>query len=333
VLSSAAPMLPRPLVLAAATGVVMFCACGGSPLSSTPTAPSPVAVASVTATDPTPDADPAPASPTVITPSAVLVGAGDISQCGLEGSTLTAKLMQQLLAETHGTGFTLGDNSNDSGTRDQYDCFARTWGPFKGNLMPSPGNHDYETTPPFYYDYFGAAAGPSGLGYYSYDRGAWHILSLNSELPEAMRQAQLEWMQRDLQQHPTPCSLAYFHRPLFSSGLYAAQRMKRLWDVLYRNGVDVIVNGHEHFYAAFPVLDPNGAPDTQFGIRQLIAGTGGARLFDRPSPQYGETIVAGTWGALVLRLGSGDYRWRFVAVDGVERDSGSGTCHGAPPVR
>jgi acid phosphatase type 7 len=315
---------------AAAVCALAFSACGGSTLSNAPTAPSPVALASTTQPEPSPT--PTPPAPTV-TPAAVLVGAGDISQCGLEGSTLTARLMEQLFAETHGTGITLGDNSNDSGSRDQYDCFARTWGPFKGNLMPSPGNHDYETNPPYYYEYFGAAAGPGGLGYYSYDRGAWHIQSLNSELPESMRQAQLDWMQRDLQQHPTQCSLAYFHRPLFSSGLYAAQRMKRLWDVLYRNGVDVIVNGHEHFFAAFPVLDPDGRPDPQYGIRQLIAGTGGARLFDRPSPQYAETIVAGTWGALVLTLGSEDYRWRFVAVDGAERHSGTGTCHGVPPAR
>jgi hypothetical protein len=159
--------------------------------------------------------------------------------------------------------------------------------------MPSPGNHDYETNPPYYYEYFGAAAGPGGLGYYSYDRGAWHILSLNSELPEGMRPAQLEWMQRDLQQHPTQCSLAYFHRPLFSSGMYAAQRMQKLWDVLYRNGVDLIVNGHEHFYAAFPLMTP---PRAGPAVRHPTVDCRNRRrrLFDRPSPQYGETVIAGT---------------------------------------
>jgi len=325
-------MRPKWLALAAAIGcAVIFCACGGSALTSSPTAPSSVATATIPTPEPTPT--PTPPSPAVISPSAVLLGAGDITQCGLEGSMLTGRLMERLLAETHGTGITLGDNSNDSGTRGEYDCFNAAWGPIKGSLMPSPGNHDYETNPPYYYEYFGAAAGPGGLGYYSYDRGAWHILSLNSELPEGMRPAQLEWMQRDLQQHPTQCSLAYFHRPLFSSGMYAAQRMQKLWDVLYRNGVDLIVNGHEHFYAAFPLMTPTGALDPQYGIRQLTAGTGGARLFDRPSPQYGETVIAGTWGVLVLTLGSDDYKWRFVATDGAERDFGTGTCHGAPPAR
>ncbi len=264
--------------------LVFTLSCGGQQLAGNAVAPSLV--------DPilaTVEPEPPPASPAALTTRATLVGAGDISQCGLGGASLTAALVERLLAQTRGTGFTLGDNSNDDGSRDKVlNCFDKTWGPLKGNLFPSPGNHDYEAdeTNPFYYEYFGAAAGPRNLGYYSYDRGGWHILALNSELPEAARQAQLDWMDADLRAHRTECALAYFHRPLFSSGVFAAQRMKKLWDVLYRNGVDVVLNGHEHFYAAFPLLDPSGGPDPQHGIRQIVAGTGGARLFERPFPKY-----------------------------------------------
>jgi hypothetical protein len=268
-----------------------------------------------------------------VTVPEVLVAAGDISQCGLQGSALTAALMNRLLQDGRATAITLGDNSNEDGSREKVmNCLDPTWGPLKGRLLPSPGNHDYESDAvnPYYYDYFGAAAGPKGLGYYSYDRGSWHILSLNSELPEGMRQAQIDWMIADLKAHPAACSLAYFHRPLFSSGRFAAARMKKLWDVLYRFGVDVVLNGHEHFYAAFPPMNPAGGPDLSFGIRQIIAGTGGARLFDRPAPSYGETIIAGQWGALVMRLGSADYEWEFVSTDGAVLDTGRGTCHDAP---
>jgi hypothetical protein len=304
-------------------------ACGGQQLTSTPIAPSIVVLPPVPAAGD-------PANPAVGRqgPAATLVGAGDISQCGLGGSELTAALMGRLLAESHGTGITMGDNSNDDGSAEKVlNCFDKTWGPLKGNLYPSPGNHDYEAdaSNPFYYQYFGASAGPTNLGYYSYDRGSWHILSLNSELPEKARGAQLDWMNADLAAHRTECTLAYFHRPLFSSGIFAAQRMKKLWDVLYRNGADVILNGHEHFYAAFPLLEPGGGPDPEYGIRQIVAGTGGARLFDRPFPTFGETIVAGTWGALSITLSSGSYDWKFISVDNVVLDSGSGSCHGIPP--
>jgi hypothetical protein len=311
--------------------LVGFLGCGGEQLASNVVAPTVVVEPALATSEPE---RVAAAAPPPLAPTATLVGAGDISQCGLGGSSLTAALVERLLAQTRGTGVTFGDNSNDDGSRDKVlNCFDKTWGPLKGNLFPSPGNHDYEAdgSNPFYYDYFGGAAGPRNLGYYSYDRGAWHILALNSELPEAARQAQLDWMDADLRAHPTQCSLAYFHRPLFSSGIFAAQRMKKLWDVLYRHGVDVILNGHEHFYAAFPLLDPGGGPDPQFGIRQIIAGTVGARLFDRPFPKYGETMVAGTWGALSIELAAARYKWDFVSVDGIVLDSGNGSCHAAPP--
>jgi hypothetical protein len=317
--------------IAALSAVGLSCllyACGGNAL---PSAPTSVASASTTAA-PAPTAAP-PAPPTL--PSlggATLVGAGDIAMCALEGSGLTSQLMQRLLSETHGTPVTFGDNSNDNGSREMFDCFDRTWGFLRGSVLPSPGNHDYEADPaaPYYFQYFGNA-GPPGLGYYSYDRGGWHILSLNTELPEGERQSQIDWLRNDLHSHRTECTLAYFHRPLFSSGAFASPRARAIFETLYKAGADVVLTGHEHFYAAFPPLNPSGAPDQQYGIREIIAGTGGARLFDRPAARYGETIVAGTWGILVFNLGAHGYDYRFVAVDGSVRDAGSGSCHDNPP--
>jgi hypothetical protein len=265
----------------------------------------------------------------------VLIGAGDISQCALNGVVLTAALMARELQNAAATGFTLGDNSNDDGSAEAYKCFDRTWGAFKANLFPVAGNHDYDTDGrnPYYFDYFGASAGPRGYGFYAYDRGDWHIVALNSELPEELRQSQLNWLELDLRNHPNQCALAYFHRPLFSSGEFAADRMRRLWDVLYRHGIDVTANGHEHFYASFPPMAPDGSRDNAYGIRQIIAGTGGARLFDTPAPRYGERIIGGTWGVLRLVLGSGRYDWEFISVNNVALDAGSGVCHARPPIQ
>ena len=271
------------------------------------------------------------ALPQPVGPPTILIGAGDISQCGLAGVVRTGRLLQSLLRQTPATAITFGDNSNDDGSPYKYKCFDRSWGSFKSILYPVPGNHDYELddTNPYYFQYF-PNSGPKGLGYYSYDRGSWHILALNSELPEGLRPAQVEWIDADLRLHPSQCTLAYFHRPLFSSGQFAAYRMKRLWDVLYRHGVDVIANGHEHFFASFPPLNPDGRHDNRYGIRQIIPGTGGARLFPTPVSRYGETIVGQTWGLLKLTLGAGDYQWDFVSVDKNTLDHGEGQCH-APP--
>jgi len=45
---------------------------------------------------------------------------------------------------------------------------------------------------------------------------------------------QLQWLRQDLAQHPATCTLAYFHRPLFSSGAAHGNdpMMKPLWQAL-----------------------------------------------------------------------------------------------------
>lgn len=310
------------VVLVSVTGL----SCGGTALDPPTLGPTPAPAAAGV-----PPGSPAPAPPRSGA-EAILVGAGDIAQCSLDGAIATGQLMTQLLRRSGTQGITLGDNSNDDGSEENYRCFDKAWGSLKGSLFPTPGNHDYDLDPrdPYYFSYFGANAGPRGQGYYSYDHGDWHILSLNSELEEARRPGQLAWMESDLNQHPAPCTLAYFHRPLFSSGVFGARRMKRLWDVLYAHGVDVILNGHEHFYAAFPPLTPDGVPDARFGIRQIVAGTGGARLFEVPAPQFGERIVGQTWGVIRLTLGPEQYSWDFLSPTAAVLDTGTGTCHGRP---
>src|SRR2546430_14459100 len=53
---------------------------------------------------------------------------------------------------------------------------------FKARTKPVPGNHDYLTTGASgYFNYFGAAAGQSGKGYYSYDLGTWHVVARSEE--------------------------------------------------------------------------------------------------------------------------------------------------------
>ena len=110
----------------------------------------------------------------------VLVGAGDIASCEGRQSEFTARLLDVI----PGTVFTAGDNAHSHGTAQEFiECYSATWGRHRFRTRPSPGNHEYESpqaAPCF--KYFDAKAGPPGLGYYSYDIGAWHIVSLNSNV-------------------------------------------------------------------------------------------------------------------------------------------------------
>ena len=266
------------------------------------------------------------------TSAVTLVGAGDISRCDSTGDTATAKL----LGSISGTVFTAGDNAYKEGTRYQFNnCYDPTWGRYKARTKPTVGNHEYRTPGASgYFNYFGAAAGEPGKGYYSYNRGAWHIVALNSMCAYVKGGCEptspmLTWLKNDLAAHPTRCTLAYFHKPLFSSGYSRGNPVvKPLWNVLYNHHADVIVSGHDHVYERFARQTPSGALD-EHGIREFVVGTGGAELGGfNYTARHSQVRNARTYGVLKLRLESAGYRWKFVAVAGKTfTDSGFNFCH------
>ncbi len=265
----------------------------------------------------------------------VLVGAGDIASCDdLAGAAATAKLIEKI----PGTVFAAGDLAYPDGSDQQFaDCYAPTWGRFKDRTRPAPGNHEYHRSGASgYARYFGALAGDPTKGYYSYDLGAWHILSLNSECEKVggcdAASPQGQWLRQDLKQHSGRCTLAYFHKPLFSSGASHGNNptMKPLWDALYASGADIVINGHDHHYERFAPQDPEGHADRQRGIREFVVGTGGKnthRILTLPQPNS-EVRNADTFGVLKLTLHPRSYDWEFVPEAGKTfTDSGSGSCH------
>src|SRR5882757_3541766 len=264
----------------------------------------------------------------------VLVGAGDIADCtDLSGAEATEKV----LAKIPGTVMAIGDLAYPDGSAQNFGCYDKTWGKERARTRPAPGNHEFHSAgATYYFQYFGAAAGEAGKGYYSYELGSWHIVVLNSECDQVggcgAGSAQEKWLRDDLAAHPVACTLAYFHKPLFSSGGQHGNDLtvKPLWDALYRGGTDVVVSGHDHDYERFAPQTPEAKADAARGIREFVAGTGGKnhRRFELPAHANSEVRNADTFGVLKLMLGPGKYAWEFVPVDGgAFRDSGEGTCH------
>src|SRR6185437_743796 len=164
-----------------------------------------------------------------------LVGAGNIAKCNATGDDATAALLD---AVPDGTVFADGDAAYDNGTLVQYNtCYNPSWGRHKARTQPAAGERDYKTANAAgYFSYFGAAAGDPKQGYYSYDLGAWHIIVLNSGSPQLVpttaTSAQVQWLRADLAAHPTRCTLAYWHNPLFESKDNPNPNIRPLWDVL-----------------------------------------------------------------------------------------------------
>jgi hypothetical protein len=258
-----------------------------------------------------------------------LIGAGDIAGCdALAEAEATAAILDTL----EGTVITLGDNAYPTGQEADFEnCYRPTWGRHRDRTRPSPGNHDW-LDPFYYFTYFGERAGPVPLGYYSYDVGTWHVVSLNSNRSGAKMDLQLAWLRADLQQSQALCTLAYWHHPLFSSGPHGdAPRMQVFWDLLYEFGADIVVSAHDHTYERFAPMDPLGTRDTVRGIRQFVAGTGGQPLYHVGTfgiRANSEAFQSRDHGVIRFSLAPGAYRWEFVpvTVNGF-RDRGQGTCH------
>jgi calcineurin-like phosphoesterase family protein len=270
----------------------------------------------------------------------VLVAAGDIATCNGSGDEVTARLLDGI----PGRVATLGDHVYQHATADKLaKCYASSWGRHAHRTRPAVGNHDYlPSGAPGYYGYFGARAGPRGLGYYSYELDDWHVVVLNSNCGRVggcgRGSPQERWLRADLADHRRACTVAYWHHPRFSSGAnHGSDRAyEAFWDALYDFGADVVMGGHDHLYERFAPQTPTGRADPDFGIRQFVVGTGGAAHYGfRNQPAHNSQARNGnTFGVLKLILGSGGYDWQFVAQDGKPfRDAGSASCHGAPPDR
>ena len=257
---------------------------------------------------------------------AILLAMGDIGYCQANDDDLVG----QLAGSLPGTIALLGDIAYDDGSATDFaNCFDPTWGPLRGRLRPAPGNHEYETKGASgYFDYFGAAAGPRGQGWYSYDLSAWHVIALNSECGaieggcEGNDSAELAWLVADLAAHPAGCTLAYWHHPRYSSGKHGGDAMSdALWAALSDAGADVVLEGHDHDYERIAAID---------GIRSFVVGTGGRSLYAWPGSPGPLTEVRDndTYGLLELTLRPTDFSWRFVpAAGGSFTDSGSAACH------
>jgi acid phosphatase type 7 len=264
----------------------------------------------------------------------VLVGAGDIASCDdLSGAYATAKLIDKI----PGTVFAAGDLAYPDGSDENFaSCYAPTWGRFKDRTRPAPGNHEYHSDGASGYTRYFPEAGDSKQGYYSYDLGTWHILALNSECSDVggcdAASPQGKWLKQDLEQHKGGCTLAYFHKPLFSSGGAHGNDplMKPLWDAFYHAGVDVVINGHDHDYERFAPQDPNGKLDADHGIREFVVGSGGKNSHRKmgPAKSNSESRNDDTFGVLKLTLHAKSYDWQFVPEAGrTFADSGTGNCH------
>jgi 3',5'-cyclic AMP phosphodiesterase CpdA len=273
----------------------------------------------------TPPAGPSPPPPPGPT-TATLIAAGDIGECGF-GALDTGALIDTL----SGTVLPLGDLAYMHGSTANFaDCYAPAWGRHIGRTRPVPGNHEYETAGASgYYDFFGDRAGVRGQGYYAFNAGAWRVIALNSEIPMVAGSPQILWLREELENNRAGCTLAYWHRPLYSSGVNGNNTdTALLWSTLIEFKAEVVLNGHDHIYERFERQDAQGRADPVNGLRQFTVGTGGAQLTGPRGAKPNSAVrSAASYGVLVLTLHPNSYDWDFISVNNSFRDTSTGGCH------
>jgi len=268
------------------------------------------------------------------TDSVVLVLAGDMhANCGrYNQAPATARLVERF---PNAKVIILGDNAGIHGTAAEFECYDQTWGRFKSRTWATIGNHELnqDSAGTAHYDYFNGVgvdsgrAGHRGRGNYSLDLAGWRIFVGNAH---RNLEDQAAWMRREMAAAPRKCTLAIWHSPMYTSNASVVPfgRIRPWWKVLYSGGADVVVNGHAHVYERFPELTPYGAVDLERGIREFVVGTGGGNLMrfvENPAPAPRKRIRE--WGVLKLTLWPAHYRWQFININGVVRDSGGDSCH------
>jgi hypothetical protein len=198
--------------------------------------------------------------------------------------------------------------------------------------------------------------GAHGNGWYSYDLGDWHIISLNAECavqPGGCNpngewfSSETKWLDEDLKNDRAQCTMAYWHQPTFSptvspftSDSEEGRAADGWWKLLYTHRADLVLNGHDHVYARFAPMDPNGEADPHHGIREFIVGTGGESL-DTILPATPNLQASADWyyGTMKFTLNPDGYQWDYEsAMRGPEApggtpasytDTGSGRCQGS----
>jgi hypothetical protein len=228
---------------------------------------------------------------------------------------------------------------------------ANLLGRYRDITNATPGNHEYLSkypivNPPFdppFYTYWN-----SNQLYYSYDTGGWHFINLNSNylyVPTQSGSDQYQWLQQDLAAHPNPCTLVYYHHPLFNiGGQSPTTQMQDIWSLLAQNHVTMVLNGHDHDYQHWTPMDANGNPDPN-GVTEFVDGTGGHGIMTfnaTPDPHFDIRYVDPSkvlvsydssanpypFGALRFELNPQGAEFVFMRTDGTILDQGVLPCYG-----
>jgi hypothetical protein len=264
----------------------------------------------------------------------VLAAVGD----GASGEEHSDDVVETVKAWNPDLFLYLGDVYGNGAPLEFYNWYGKggtRFGQFRAITDPTLGNEEY-------------ALGDDTKGYdwywhdpphyYSFDVAGWHLVSLDATFefeyhdPQGWAD-QYEWLKQDLDANTAPCTLVFFHNPVFNVGnIGGRDDLMGWWSEFASHRVGLVLTGHEHDYQRWVPLDGSGSPDPN-GVTEFVVGTGGhgitqfAHGDDRLAVGFDQAPSA--YGALRLALGQSSASFEFVNIFGGQLDGGSLACPGA----
>jgi len=235
------------------------------------------------------------------------------------------------LGDIYETG-TFAENLNHYGVSNiDHPGQGTLWGATADTTQPTLGNHEKVNIPAWMDYWHGHPV------YTSWTWGGVLFLDLNSSQNMTATKPEYQFAKSVLTDPSAPaCVVAMYHEPAVTSNTTIASNESDMWKLLADNGVDLVLNGHQHNMEQYKPLDRNFTAGPTAHMVQLVAGSGGHGLTGVTNVPPGARIEwskGKTAGLLDLTLngaGNGNtatgISWQWQDVNGNDLHDGSVDC-------
>ncbi|MEW6201808.1 MAG: metallophosphoesterase family protein [bacterium] len=177
--------------------------------------------------------------------------------------------------------------------------------PYYVALGNHEGNHEN------YFHYFSF---PNNERWYSFDYAGSHFIALDTNMPSRVDPDQMKWLKKDLAANKDADFIfVFFHHPPYSSSVKRGSdpHLQKLFSgVFEKYGVNIVFNGHDHFYERALIGN----------VVYVITGGGGASLYEVGRSEwtkYSESVYHYT----VINVSGGKLKLEAKTIDGKTIDS------------
>lgn len=245
------------------------------------------------------------------------INVADVQAGNLDGFKKGGATVAAALREMPDVDFVsnCGDFTNHS-TNEEWDYYAEVFDSLhrQYTLVPVSGNHDglgvdYWFGKMFNLDESESVEVKTGVNY-SFDYGNVHFAVLNTNDLLSVSNAQLKWLENDMNSTDKDWKIVFFHKSPYTLGKDgkwpdAMYLQRSLTKVLDKCNVDMAFSGHDHQYIRTKPLTGNKL--NKDGVTYVLSGTAGGKRYVVREFLAGHFLNTDFIDALVIQRDGGNY--------------------------